>query len=59
MDPTSTWPQNIRQLHWPRDGITYSFEHRGYIRPEKLDLWLKKAFGEGNAKYVVSSRLFV
>ena len=51
---SAAWPRNISQLYWPKDGIMYSYEHRGYIRPEKLEVWLRKAFGEGKAKYVVS-----
>jgi hypothetical protein len=47
------WPNNIKNLSWPRDGITYSYEQRGYIKPEKLARWLEKAFGQGTAKYVV------
>jgi hypothetical protein len=47
------WPNNIKSLSWPRDGITYSYEQRGYIKPEKLARWLEKAFGQGTAKYVV------
>jgi hypothetical protein len=45
---------HLQNLKWPRDGLTYSYENRGYIKPEKVALWLSKAFGEGNAKYVVS-----
>ena len=52
------WPNNIKSLSWPRDGITYSYEQRGYIKPEKVARWLEKAFGQGTAKYVVR-RLFV
>jgi hypothetical protein len=47
------WPNNIKTLSWPREGITYSYEQRGYIKPEKLARWLEKAFGQGTAKYVV------
>jgi hypothetical protein len=51
------WPNNIKSLSWPQDGITYSYEQRGYIKPEKVACWLEKAFGQGTAKYVVR-RLF-
>ena len=47
------WPTSIKELSWPRDGIMYSYEHRGYIIPEKLEHWLNQAFGFGKAKYVV------
>jgi hypothetical protein len=50
---THAWPHFIRSLDWPQDGITYSYEHRGYIRPEKVELWLNKAFGQNKAKFVV------
>ena len=53
----AVWPNNIKCLSWPRDGITYSYEQRGYIKPEKVARWLEKAFGQGTAKYVVR-RLF-
>ena len=49
------WPNFVCNMDWPKDGITYSYEHRGYIRPEKVELWLKKAFGVDKARYVVSS----
>jgi hypothetical protein len=39
------WPSNIRDMSWPKTGITYSYENRGYIKPEKLQRWLEKAFG--------------
>jgi hypothetical protein len=41
-------------MDWPKEGITYSYEHRGYIRPEKVELWLQKAFGVDKARFVVS-----
>lgn len=47
------WPNTIQSLPWPRDGLTYSYEIR-YFVPEKVGLWLSKAFGEGKAKYAVS-----
>ena len=50
---THIWPNFVRNMEWPRDGITYSYEHRGYIRPEKVELWLQKAFGDENARFVV------
>jgi hypothetical protein len=50
-----TWPSNILGLSWPKEGITYSYEHRGYIRPEKLEYWLMTAFGPTKAKYAVSN----
>src|SRR3954454_13484110 len=40
-----TWPSNVRNLQWPKTGITYSYENRGYIIPDKLERWLEKAFG--------------
>lgn len=48
------WPTIIQNLPWPEVGLTYSYENRGYIKPEKVRLWLSKAFGEGNAKSAVS-----
>ena len=48
------WPASIKQLGWPSQGITYSYEHRGYVRPEKVEHWLKSAFGSNRAKYAVS-----
>ena len=56
LDAHHVWPNSIKELSWPRDGIMYSYEHRGYIIPEKLECWLNKAFGVGKGKYVV--RLF-
>ena len=52
---THIWPTNIRNLEWPNTGITFSYEQRGYIAPEKIQHWLVQAFGEGNGKYVVSA----
>jgi hypothetical protein len=52
---THIWPNNIRKLEWPNEGITFSYEQRGYIAPEKIEHWLVHAFGEGNGKYVVSA----
>jgi hypothetical protein len=49
------WPTTVQNLAWPEDGLTYSYENRGYIKPEKVGRWLSKAFGEGNGKYAVSS----
>jgi hypothetical protein len=54
---THIWPNNIRNLKWPSEGITYSYEQRGYMAPEKIEHWLLKAFGDGNGKYVVSALL--
>jgi hypothetical protein len=51
---THIWPNNIRKLEWPSEGITFSYEQRGYIAPEKIEHWLIHAFGPGNGKYVVS-----
>jgi hypothetical protein len=56
---THVWPKFVRNMDWPKDGIMYSYEHRGYIRPEKVDLWLRKAFGEENAHFVVCVSPFV
>ncbi|ERF76781.1 hypothetical protein EPUS_02320 [Endocarpon pusillum Z07020] len=54
------WPNNIRNLKWPNDGITYSYEHRGYMAPEKIEHWLLKAFGDGNGKYVLfNERIYI
>jgi hypothetical protein len=50
----NAWPTIIRTLPWPSEGDTYSYEHRGYIKPEKLEHWLLQAFGPNKAKYVVS-----
>ena len=47
------WPHTIQSLSWPNEGLTYSYENR-YFVPEKVELWLKKAFGKGKAKYAVS-----
>jgi hypothetical protein len=55
MDAHHAWPTSIKSLSWPRDGIMYSYEHRGYIIPAKLEHWLNQAFGVGKAKYVVRS----
>jgi hypothetical protein len=51
---THVWPTFVQNMEWPKDGMTYSYEHRGYLRPEKIELWLKKAFGPGKARFVVS-----
>lgn len=57
---TNPWPSSIRSLPWPRDGISYSYEHRGYIKPDKLELWLNRAFGPDKAKYVlIHGRIYV
>lgn len=51
-----TWPSQVRNLPWPQTGITYSYENRGYIHPEKLQCWLEKAFGgRDKADYRVRS----
>jgi hypothetical protein len=55
---THVWPNFVRTMDWPKEGTTYSYEHRGYIRPEKVELWLLKAFGPGKAKFVVRCLLF-
>lgn len=53
------WPSNVRNMPWPKTGITYSYENRGYIHPEKLQRWLEKAFGgRDKADYVVGSVLY-
>lgn len=44
----------VREMDWPSEGITYSYEQRGYIQPEKVNLWLTKAFGPNKASYEVS-----
>lgn len=49
---TTSWPSTISDLSWPEGGIKYSYENR-YIKPERLKLWLKTAFGEDVGKYVV------
>jgi hypothetical protein len=54
----NVWPNTIRGMSWPKDGMTYSYEHRGYIRPEKLEHWLTTAFGVNRAKYVVRRATF-
>ncbi|KAF7508764.1 hypothetical protein GJ744_008641 [Endocarpon pusillum] len=54
------WPNNIRNLKWPNEGVTYSYEHRGYMAPEKIEHWLLKAFGDGNGKYVLfNERIYI
>lgn len=53
VDAHYEWPDSISSLSWPRDGIMYSYEHRGYIIPDKLECWLNRAFGVGKAKFVV------
>ncbi|KAK5467374.1 hypothetical protein LTS15_000346 [Exophiala xenobiotica] len=56
----NVWPNTIRGMSWPKDGMTYSYEHRGYIRPEKLEHWLTTAFGVNKAKYVIfNSRIYI
>jgi hypothetical protein len=54
--PNAAWPRNIASLAWPATGITYSYEHRGYIKPEKLERWLAAVFAPGQAKSVVCTR---
>ena len=55
-----TWPSNVRNLPWPKTGITYSYENRGYVHPEKLKCWLEKAFGgRDKADYRVSRAICV
>ena len=49
---TSSWPTIVQKLDWPRGGVKFHYEDR-YLSPEKLSLWLRKAFGPGNGKYVV------
>lgn len=53
MDLYSTWPRTVRDIKWPEEGVSYTYEHRGYIRPEKLEYWLTQLFGPGKAKYMV------
>jgi hypothetical protein len=50
---TNSWPSIVRQQTWPEQGIQYHYEDR-YIKTEKLNLWLSRAFGSGKGKYVVS-----
>ncbi len=58
MDVHSIWPPAVRTgITWPADGVMYTYEHRGYIRPEKLEHWLVELFGEGRAKCIVSAVL--
>jgi hypothetical protein len=56
--PSFATPAAIHPLYterpWTSEGDTYSYEHRGYIKPEKLEHWLLQAFGPNKAKYVVS-----
>ncbi len=47
------WPSTIQSLTWPKEGVTYSYEYRYFMR-EKVALWVSKAFGEGTAQYAVS-----
>jgi hypothetical protein len=51
--PVDSWPVSIDKQTWPEGGTKYSYENR-YIKAEKLQLWLEKAFGLGAAKYAVS-----
>jgi hypothetical protein len=54
LDPTS-FPAVVTNLtSWPKEGVTYSYENRGYILPKKLQYWLEHAFGKDKAKYRVS-----
>ncbi|KIW56845.1 hypothetical protein PV05_05466 [Exophiala xenobiotica] len=54
------WPSVVQKVSWPKDGVTYTFEHRGYIRPEKLEYWLTTLFGPQRAKYMLfNQRLYV
>jgi len=54
MDFYGVWPKAVRTIvQWPPDGVSYTYEHRGYIRPEKLEHWLMELFGPGKAKYAV------
>jgi hypothetical protein len=53
MNTHSVWPRTVRDITWPEGGVTYTYEHRGYIRPEKLEYWLNQLFGPGKAKYMV------
>ena len=59
MENHIVWPNHIRELQWPSSGIEYSYEHRGYIEPKKVEQWLLKAFGASRAKYVVISPDFL
>jgi len=49
---TSSWPSFIKELEWPAHGVRFHYEDR-YLSPEKLSLWLSRAFGAGNGKYVL------
>lgn len=60
VDAHYEWPDSISSLSWPRDGIMYSYEHRGYIIPDKLECWLNRAFGVGKAKFVLfNQRIYI
>jgi hypothetical protein len=53
------WPSNVHNMPWPKTGITYSYENRGYIYPEKLQRWLERVFGgRDKADYVIGSVLY-
>ncbi|KIX10393.1 uncharacterized protein Z518_01475 [Rhinocladiella mackenziei CBS 650.93] len=60
MDVHNAWPSAVRNIKWPTEGVMYTYEHRGYIRPEKLEYWLTQLFGPGKAKYVLfNQRLYI
>ena len=48
------WPRQLSQQTWPAEGVQFSYEHRGYVKPVRLGLWLEKAFGKDIARYQVS-----
>jgi hypothetical protein len=54
-----SWPGVVLKQPWPKDGVSYIYEHRGYVRPDKLKYWLGQAF-PGKAKCVVfNERIYV
>lgn len=61
MQATSqVWPSVVSSQPWPSKGVSYTYEHRGYVRPEKLEYWLRETFGHGASKYVVfNSRIYI
>ena len=56
-NPTSskTWPREMRALDWPVGGVSYTYQHRGYVRPEKLAYWLQQTFGHDETNHRVFS----
>lgn len=52
--PETVWPNSVRQLRWPASGIEYSYPQSGYVKPDRLKLWLKSAFGAANSESAVS-----